>query len=120
MYREKSNYDTPSSQLKRPKYKALIHLPRYYIFAMRNTWHCSAFRKGISHTSKNRPACYITHIGHEGNHLKCSLSRLKCNFGLSGALFFNYLQRGKNRALCGGWRPLRAAAKSESENLMSG
>jgi hypothetical protein len=53
------------------------------------------FGKGIPHTSKNRPAYADTHIGHEENYLKCSSTRLKCNFGLSGALFFNDLQTRK-------------------------
>ena len=54
--------------------------------------------KGIPHTSKNPPACADTHIGHEEKHLKCSSSRLKCSFGLPEALYFNYLQKPKNRS----------------------
>ena len=57
--------------------------------------------KAISHTSKNAPACCVTHIGPEEKHLKCSSTRLKCNFGLSRALFFNHLQRPQNRLFKG-------------------
>ena len=56
------------------------------------------FGKGIPHTSKNRPACCVAHIGHEENYLKCSSPRLKCSFGLLGALNINHIQRPKNRA----------------------
>ena len=59
------------------------------------------FGKSILHTSKNRPACADTHIGPEGNYLKCSSTRLKCSFGLLGALFFNHLQRPQNRPFRG-------------------
>ena len=51
--------------------------------------------KAFPTLSKNRPACGVTHIGPEENYLKCSSTRLKCSFGLLGALFFNHLQNPK-------------------------
>lgn len=57
--------------------------------------------KGIPHSSKNSSACADSHIGPEENYLKCSSTRLKCSFGLSGALFFNHLKKGKNRPFRG-------------------
>ena len=40
---------------------------------------------------EKRSAYLNTHIGPEENYLKCSLTRLKCNFDLFGGLYYNEL-----------------------------
>ena len=72
---------------------ALNHRLRWYNFAIRKSHTFSAFwKRDASHFKK--PSAYAdTHIGPEGKHLKCSFTRLNCNFGLLGALFFRHLQR---------------------------
>ena len=69
--------------------EVITPLPRRYKFAVRNNCPFSIFWKRHSPHLKNRPACWDTHIGHEGKHIWDVSKRLKCSFALPGALIIN-------------------------------
>ena len=75
---------------------ALIHLRRWYNFAMRKSNAFSAFwKRYFPHFKKpSRMLCYSHRTW---NYIWGSWKRLKCNFCLPRTLFFNYLQRAKKR-----------------------
>ena len=74
-------------------YKSSLPCPAAIISPSETTALFPIIWKGIPQHSKNRPACYDTHIGPEENYIWDVSKRLKCNFALLRALIFNALQR---------------------------